>query len=217
MDDRFDEALREAARDYNRPPETPRDLMWARIEAIRRERAQRRQRMRTLAPTWLRWGVGIAATLVIGFAIGRLSEEQGPETRVVREERPGPTEMTPAAGTDSPASLAYRLVTAEHLGRAEVVLTSFRVDPYIGITEQEYITSVRHLLSSTRLLLASPAASDPAVRELLEDLELILLQISQLSPDESTEVEIIDEGLESKGLLPRLRSAILAGVFEVGA
>ena len=35
IDDRFDDQLREAARDYNAPPETPRDLMWERIVAER--------------------------------------------------------------------------------------------------------------------------------------------------------------------------------------
>ena len=34
-DERFDEIIRAAASDYNRPPETPRDDMWAAIEAGR--------------------------------------------------------------------------------------------------------------------------------------------------------------------------------------
>ncbi len=42
MEDRFDDVLIEAARDYHEPPETPRELMWARIEAVRRERARKR-------------------------------------------------------------------------------------------------------------------------------------------------------------------------------
>ena len=35
-DDRLDELLRAAARGYNPPPDTPRALMWSRIEARRR-------------------------------------------------------------------------------------------------------------------------------------------------------------------------------------
>ena len=38
-DERFDEFLRAAAQDYHRPPETPRDAMWARIETARRAQA----------------------------------------------------------------------------------------------------------------------------------------------------------------------------------
>ena len=34
-DDRFERALDELRRSYNRPPETPRDEMWAAIEAAR--------------------------------------------------------------------------------------------------------------------------------------------------------------------------------------
>src|SRR5207247_10206574 len=51
----------------HRPPRTPRGEMWQRVAAAR---AARRQRAIVLRP-WLRWGLGIAAVLVLGFAIGR--------------------------------------------------------------------------------------------------------------------------------------------------
>jgi hypothetical protein len=35
-DDRLDELLREAAQDYHRPPEPPREVMWQAIQAQRR-------------------------------------------------------------------------------------------------------------------------------------------------------------------------------------
>ena len=35
LDDRLDDQLRDAAKDYNDPPETPRDAMWERIDAMR--------------------------------------------------------------------------------------------------------------------------------------------------------------------------------------
>jgi hypothetical protein len=38
----------------------------------------------------------------------------------------------------------------------------------------------RDLLTTTRLLLDSPAGADPARRELLETLELVLVQIARL-------------------------------------
>src|SRR6266850_116299 len=37
LDDRFDDLLRESARDYNDPPETPREEMWAAMQAKRAE------------------------------------------------------------------------------------------------------------------------------------------------------------------------------------
>ena len=36
-EDRFDEILREAARDYNAPPPTPKAEMWERIAAAARQ------------------------------------------------------------------------------------------------------------------------------------------------------------------------------------
>ena len=39
LDDRFDDQLQDAARDYNVPPETPRDEMWERIVAARTSEA----------------------------------------------------------------------------------------------------------------------------------------------------------------------------------
>jgi hypothetical protein len=72
--DDFDERLRRAASDYNRPGEAPRERMWAEI------RAQRAQRVvaAPVAPTHRRrlWVVpaAAAAVLVLGIAIGRIYE-----------------------------------------------------------------------------------------------------------------------------------------------
>ena len=41
LDDRLDDLLRDAAREYNDPPETPRDAMWERIVAERAEKAEK--------------------------------------------------------------------------------------------------------------------------------------------------------------------------------
>src|SRR5213080_542882 len=68
--DDFDERLRAAARDYNRPADVPRERMWAAIRAARASRAtvplsQRRTRRVWFVP---------AAVLIIGIAIGRVSQ-----------------------------------------------------------------------------------------------------------------------------------------------
>src|SRR3989442_8991969 len=65
QEQRFETFLRDAVRDYHRPPATPREELWARIAAAR---DARRRRTLALRP-WLRWGVGIAAVLVIGMGI----------------------------------------------------------------------------------------------------------------------------------------------------
>lgn len=208
MNDRFDDVLREVAQDYNPPPETPRDLMWARIESIRRERTGRRRQMRILYSPWTRWGVGLAAALAIGIGIGRISYEgrQEIEPLAVQPKRGGNIEA-PARAT-----LAYRLAATQHLSRAETFLTSFRTNARAGEPDAELWLGAGQLLSSTWLLLDSPAAVDPLFRELLEELEVVLVQIVQLAYERGdTELDLVTEGIERRGLLSKLRTAIPAG------
>jgi hypothetical protein len=85
-DNRFDELLRNAAQDYNRPPaEVPRDDMWAAIEAARKEGALRPLHIVSPAPhrrlpryAWL--GAAAAAVLLVatGVGIGRWSTSRVP-------------------------------------------------------------------------------------------------------------------------------------------
>ena len=59
------------------------------------------------------------------------------------------------------------------------------------------------------MLLDSPAAaSDPRLKNLLEDLELVLAQLAQLPPERrGPELTLIAEALEQRDVVPRLRSA----------
>lgn len=207
IDDRFDELLKDAAQSYNPPPETPRQLMWARIEAIRRERAERRRQLRILYSPWTRWGLGLAAALAIGIGIGRLTIDSRPEPQP-RAAAPQPERR---GGPSAPRHLAYRLATTEHLSRAEAFLVSFRGAPGAEATE-EFWSGALDLLSSTRLLMDSPAAEDPVFRELLNELELVLVQIAQLSYQRAPgDLELVTEEFENRGLLAKLRAAIPAG------
>ncbi len=65
------------------------------------------------------------------------------------------------------------------------------------------------LLTTTRMLIDSPASNDPAMRNLLEDLELVLAQVVRLqnNPDR-TELDLINRALEQRDVIPRLRTAV---------
>lgn len=192
-DDQLDERLREAARSYNAPPETPREEMWARIEAAR---ARPSPRVLEFKPRRVLWAAAAAAVLALGIGIGRVSV--GPQTTAWK----GP----------SANATTYRLAAQEHLSQSEAFLTLFRTSIEERSDHRLASASARQLLASNRLLLDSPAAVDPATRLLLEDLELVLAEIAQLSPRSREEdLELIRDGMERGNVMPRLRTAVPAG------
>jgi hypothetical protein len=225
MNDRSDDLLRDAARQYNEPPETPREEMWARIVAQRAElegaekaeaaenvegkdrgvipfRSVRTFRyFRSFRPLAL--AAGIAAVLALGIGLGRLSLD-----------RAQPVVPPAAVAVETPrgTGAAYRVATTEHLGQSEAFLTLFRASLRRPGNEQLASATARQLLATNRLLLDSPAATDARTRLLLQDLELVLAEIAQLSPQpRSRDLELITQGMEQGGVLTRLRTAVPAG------
>lgn len=208
-DDELDERVRQAARAYNAPPETPREAMWAKIEAARRagdppapveapKSAPGVLLFRPRARPAI-WAAAAAAVLVVGIGIGRLSV--GPGTAVTASWQ-GP----------SANATTYRLATQEHLGQSEAFLTLFRTSVQERNDHRLASGTARQLLATNRLLLDSPAATDSKTRLLLEDLELVLAEIAQLSPQSRAEdLRFIREGIERGNVMPRLRTAVPAG------
>jgi hypothetical protein len=216
VDDRFDDLLRESARDYNKPPATPREVMWTKIAAARAERAveavEAVKREHGISPLrsyrfdrsyrFARFAAGIAALLALGFGLGRITERS--------TETPAPQAVVAEAAPG--VSQAYRVATTEHLSQSEAFLTLFRASVRRGSNEQLASTTARQLLATNRLLLDSPAARDARIRLLLQDLELVLAEIAQLSPQpRSRDLDLINKGLEQGGVLSRLRTAVPSG------
>ena len=199
QDGELDELLSAAAREYHEPVATPREAMW---QAVERARAPRRRRpARVLAfRRWLPLAAAATLLLAAGVGIGRLSKDDAPGTVV--------TEPPPAAVE---SATAYRLATLEHLSQSEEFLTLFRSALDQGDHRLAAATA-RRLLGTNRLLLDSPAAADRRTRLLLEDLELVLAGIAQLTGDaRRQDLELITEGLERGSVMPRLRTVVPSG------
>jgi hypothetical protein len=119
-----------------------------------------------------------------------------------------PDRFAPNA-TDDGLARAYTVATAQHLTAAEALLTAFKGDLSQGRMDSEISSWGKDLLSNTRLLLDSPAARDPSRRKLLQDLELVLVQIVQLSPGApARDRDLIKGALTDDQVLTRLRTAI---------
>jgi len=210
--DELPERVIAMAREHHAPPVTPREEIWARIQAERRKGGRTEDirpiravsaspPLRLSARRWAGWGLGIAALLALGIGIGRMTSPEAPEGPVV----PLASDTT-ARAEPSRAGLAYTLATLQHLGRVESFLVSIRNSP----RDLQFTNQARDLLTSTRLLIDVPEV-DPRLQSLLADLEDILVQIVQYDSTRGREdMDLITEGLERRQVLPRLRTAVPA-------
>src|SRR2546430_14549140 len=81
-----------------------------------------------------------------------------------------------------------------------------------SVPAAQFSRQARDLLATTRLMLDSPAAKDARLKGLLEDLELVLAQIAQLpASGDREDVQSINQGLDQRSVLLRLRTANPAG------
>ena len=196
------ERLMDAARAHQEPPPPPREEMWARIKTARRQDGKTSSQ-----PAWKRpqvWvPLAIAATLFLGIAIGR---NWIPIGMVVKRD------VVTADSAISPKKkdLFAQYAAEQTLGQAEVLLTQYRSDVAAGVQPTTTPAEARKLLLATRLLLDAPSISDPRLRDLLEDLELVMAQISEGSAQDEDRA-VITEGLERRDVLPRLRAATSIG------
>jgi hypothetical protein len=216
-DPRFDAWVAKVAPSLNVPNPAPRQEMWEAIQAAQKT-SRDAQAGRLPGTTPLRRNLrllsAIAAAVLLGIAIDRLAlqkpDDQSASTTRVASPPPAPAD--PA----DPSRL-YRMAAAQTLTQAEALLMAYRAD---DLAERNPSVSGqlgswgRDILSSTRLLLDSPAGDDPQLRPLLDDLELVLVQIIDLSgaPLDAGDRALIDRALQDRNLLPRIRTAVPANV-----
>ena len=207
-DDQMDELLNQAARDYNAPRvNVPRDEIWSRIQAERSARTVARRGVRSTTHLWAWPSVGVAAAvlLAVGVVVGRRIERSASVS--------SPTAVAASRSTplDSSASLSYRLVVLKHLAGSEAMITAFRSAARRGEVDAQLADWSKELLSTTRMLEASPATDDPAMKRLLEDLDLVLAQIKQYAARGTTnrdELDLIEQSIIKRGVMTTLRSTV---------
>ena len=208
-EERFEAWLKENAADYNRPPaEVPRDAMW---DAIARTRqAQPAAVVGRIGSRVSPLRYAIAASLLIGAGIGLGYWMRGPNAVA-----PAVIASVPTATDSAVRSTIYEVAAVQHLTAVEAMLTSFRADEKSEtVALQRW---ARDLLSSTRLLMDSPAGEDANRRQLLEDLEYVLAQIVQLDPKAPAEDRaMVDRAINREQVLTRIRTSIPAG-FSSGS
>lgn len=207
-DERFPEFLAREAHSYNAPPaEVPREEMWAAIGERRTAVAPQRRHL----AVW----IAMAATLVIGVAIGRYTLRRDADSGTARTALA--TSPAGANGSNGAAggNIAYRLAARDHLARAEALLTAYRTSDSLGAPNTQITEWAQDVLQNTRLLLDSPAAADPSRQQLLRDLEAVLVQMIQRSPGpvgaEESRVQVY-RSIERTHVLTRLRSAQPVGL-----
>jgi hypothetical protein len=174
------------------PPETPLAEMWQVIEA------------RSFGPPraarpWIRTLLPLAATLILGFGIGQIAPSLLPPSRQAAET---PKEAS-QPGTEQAAFVG---VATNYLERVTALLVTLTDESRHGKPLEGASERARDLLATTRLLLDSPDVSDPHLRDLLDDLELVLAQIVRLpGRADAPDVYLIDQALDQREVLPRLR------------
>jgi hypothetical protein len=209
-DDRFDELMKDAAATYRRPIEPPLEEMWKEIESRSFQgegkgvRPAGRQGL--LSITWVR----VAATLVLGVAIGRASvlfnqKSSEPASSVAVETQ----ETQPAPRVETASMPApYQDATNKYLDQTTALLIALPSEVRAGRSTR-FVERAGELLTTTRMLLDSPAAQDQSMRALLEDLELVLAQVVRLQNDRSRAgLDFINQALRQRDVIPRLRTAV---------
>jgi hypothetical protein len=199
-EDRLDKIIDTAADHYNVPPVNPPfEQMWTAIES-----EAFAPKVQSIVPAprslvnnpWLR----MAAVLVLGVAIGRYT------TRA----RPGTVDRTVAAApAPTNVDASYQLSAERYLGQTVTLVAGLPKQLQSGRMDSAYVARASESLTQLRLLMDSPAASNPRLRALFEDLELVLVQVVQMPANGSAiDAKLIRQAMREKDVMPRLVDAV---------
>jgi hypothetical protein len=207
-ENRFDEVLRDLPREFNNPPEPPLDEMWGVIEDahFNSPTAIKRPGGITSRAPW----IAAAAALLIGVGIGhyipfgKVAEQDSALQSAIAS-----AETLPPGADTSAVGDAYRDQTSRYLGQAAALLISLPAKDSSSKADATFAAKAADLLVTTRLLMDSPAAQDPKLRSLLEDLELLLVQVARLRGERNKgDLDLIHQAVEQGDVLSRLNTAV---------
>lgn len=211
--DRVDDTIQKLARTAFPRPAAPREAMWAAIEQRRQEAAQSAPLPLPQSPPtlvvhrtsyrrrYLSVAAGMAATLIVGVGIGRLSRGTVPAATTVAS-------ATADDASYSTPDTPRRLTMDTHLARTEVLLTTLRSSRDRNESAAELANAAQALLGTTRQLLDDPALTDGTTRALLLDLELVLAQVVQDAATRQPDARRASrDAVIRMNLLPRLRAS----------
>jgi hypothetical protein len=117
------------------------------------------------------------------------------------------------ASENTQSDLAYRLVMLRHIAGSEAMITAFRASARRGEVDKQIADWARELLGTTRMLESSPVTDDPTMKRLLDDLDLVLMQIAQYTTRgtvNTEELNLIEESIDKRGVIAKLRSTLPA-------
>jgi hypothetical protein len=194
-EEQLDTLIATARRTYNDPPPSDLDRLWRGVS--------RRRRLRGFRISGR--VVGAAAVLGLVFTLGRMSVMPSPSDveitdPVVAVDLPGDAEMVQPRRTE-----AYDATTSMLLGESAMLLSAIRVSNESAAMDKEFSRQAISLLGTTRLLIDARGQGDPRLRDLLQDLELVLAQIARLQPSGAREeLELITDALRQQNIVPRI-------------
>jgi cytoskeletal protein RodZ len=229
-DEKFEEFLKQHAPDYNKPGATPRDEMWT---VIAKARSKPKKSWLRYTP-WIGMAATLLLGVGIGRFVLQNQPTTLTPTPIAQAPLPAVTEApaeSPAAPATSaidapvstplprrtpvtrretveltPAITPVNQASREHLVRAEALISVIAATPADAVMDSLTGRWARDMLTNTRLLLDSPAGEDPSRRQLLEDLETVLVLLVQRSGAAVDERALLDRSLQRTQLLTRLRS-----------
>ena len=162
--------------------------------------------VRRSAVRMIGWAMSAGIVLAVGIGIGRSSIGPGV---------PAPVAERPSDDDVPTRPLSARRVALEQLADVEPLLTMIGADARSGRFDPQVQAWARNQLTRTRLALDAEVGQDPAIRGLLQDLELILAQVVSLGDTgprrTNEELTLIAQGMTEQGLLERIRTATATG------